>query len=170
LRDKNKEAEFTDKINDCRGIIYKICNLYASAPADREDLFQEIVIQLWKAWPGFRGDSKFSTWLYRVALNTAISTLRRQDRTVDLSFPEFIPDESPDMTSENEKEEMILRMYRSISQLNEVDRAVVMLWLEDRSYEEMEMILGINQNSLRVKMNRAKEKLRNLIKTEAYGT
>jgi RNA polymerase sigma-70 factor (ECF subfamily) len=170
LPEKNIQAEFTERINECKGIIYKICNLYASAPVDQEDLFQEIVMQLWKGWPRFRGDSKFSTWLYRVALNTAISDVQKQKRAVELSFPEFIPSEQLDPGTDYEKEEKMERMYKAIAQLNEIDRAVVMLYLEDNSYEEMEEILGINQLSLRVKMNRAKEKLRQLTKTEKYGT
>jgi RNA polymerase sigma-70 factor (ECF subfamily) len=170
LQEKDIQTGFTEKINECKGIIYKICHLYASAPADQEDLFQEIVIQLWKGWPRFRGDSKFSTWLYRVALNTAISDVRKQKRTIELSFPEFIPAESPDPGNDNEKEEKLKQMYKAIAQLNEVDRAVVLLYLDDNSYEEIEEILGINQISLRVKMNRAKEKLRQLTKNEMYGT
>jgi len=169
LPEKNNQAEFTEKINECRGIIYKICHLYAIAPVDREDLFQEIVIQLWKGWPRFRGDSKFSTWLYRVALNTAISDIRKQKRKIELNFPEYIPIEPHDLGNENEKDEKLEQMYKAIAQLNEVDRAVVMLYLEDKSYEEMEVILGINQINLRVKINRAKEKLRQLTKTEIYG-
>lgn len=162
--------EFIRLINNCTGIIYKVCALYASTAADREDLFQEIVIQLWKAFPKFRGDAKFSTWLYRVALNTAISDLRKQNRTVELSFPEFIPREMTDINESSEKEEQLRQMYAAISRLSEIDRAVVMLYLEDKSYEEMEEILGVNQNNLRVKMNRIKEKLRQLTKTEVYGT
>ena len=170
LPDIKEQTEFTDKINECRGIIHKICNLYANTAADREDLFQEIVIQLWKAWPRFRGDSKFSTWLYRVAINTAISDLRRQKTKVELSFPEYIPNEPIDKISDTETDEKIKQMYAAIAELNEIDRALVMLYLDDNSYEEIEAILGINQNTLRVKMNRAKEKLRQLTKNNFYGT
>lgn len=169
LNQKTQE-EFIKHINDCTGIIYKICNLYTATATDKEDLFQEIVIQLWKAYPKFRGDSKFSTWLYRVALNTAISDLRKQKTKVDLSFPEFIPKDRADIKEDIEKEEKLKELYKAISQLNEIDRAVVMLYLDDYSYEEMESILGINQGTLRVKINRIKEKLRQLTKTEMYGT
>lgn len=170
MPDQQTQENFIQHINDCTGIIYKICNLYTSTAADKEDLFQEIVIQLWKAYPKFRGDSKFSTWLYRVALNTAISDLRKQKTKIDLSFPEFIPKDRADISEDFEKEEKLKEIYKAISQLNEIDRAVVMLYLEDNSYEEMESILGINQGTLRVKMNRIKEKLRQLTKTEMYGT
>ncbi len=138
MLNRKTQEEFIAHINDCSGIIYKICNLYTSSPADKEDLFQEIVIQLWKAYPKFRGDSKFSTWLYRVALNTAISDLRKQKRNVDLSFPEFIPRDSADIKEEIEKEEKLKLLYEAVAQLNEIDGAVVMLYLDDASYEEME--------------------------------
>lgn len=170
MPDQQLQEKFIGYINECTGIIYKICNLYTVSTADREDLYQEIVIQLWKAFPRFRGDSKFSTWLYRVALNTAITDLRKQKRKVDLSFPEFIPRESADIKEGTEKEEKLKLLYEAIAQLNEIDRAVVMLYLDDTNYEEMESILGINQGTLRVKMNRIKEKLRQLTKTEVYGT
>ena len=129
---------------------------------DREDLFQEIVIQLWKAYPKFRGDSKFSTWLYRIALNTAISGLRKQRNHITSFEPERLPVEMLDEAYDHQREEQLERMYEAIRQLSEVERALVMLYLEDRSYDEMEDILGINQNNLRVKMNRVKEKLRKL--------
>lgn len=170
MPEKKLQAEFVQHINECKGIIYKICHIYASGPADKEDLFQEIIIQLWKAFPRFRGDAKFSTWLYRVALNTAISDLRKQKREVDLSFPEFIPIDSADTNEERLKEEKLQELYKAISQLNEIDRAVVMLYLEDNSYEDMEEILGVSQGTLRVKMSRIKEKLRQLTKKEVYGT
>ncbi len=145
-------------------MIHKVCHVYCHHPGDREDLFQEIVIQLWKAWPGFRRESKFSTWLYRIALNTAISGLRRnRNHTVYLE-PELMPENLKDETDAGEKEEKLALLYSAIRQLSELERAMIMLYLEDKTYEEMEDILGVNQNSLRVKMNRAKEKLRRLTK------
>lgn len=100
-----------------------------------------------------------------MALNTAISDLRKQKRNVDLSFPEFIPMEKADI-----KEEKLKLLYEAIAQLNEIDRAVDILYLDDTGYDEMESIMGISQGTLRVKINRIKEKLRQLTKTEIYGT
>ena len=85
------EQEFLLLVNQNQGIIRKVCHLYGRNDADKEDLYQEIVIQLWKSFSSFRGEAKFSTWMYRIALNTAISNLRKQSRKVELSFPEFIP-------------------------------------------------------------------------------
>ena len=165
----NTEQEFLQLVNQNQGIIRKVCHLYGRNDADKEDLYQEIIIQLWKAHGSFRGDAKFSTWMYRIALNTAISNLRKQSRKVMLSFPEFIPKEEADTEEEKIKEEKLKEMYAAISRLTEVEKAIVMLYLEDKSYEEMEEILGISNGTLRVKMNRVKDKLRTLTKAEQYG-
>jgi len=164
------EQEFLLLVNQNQGIIRKVCHLYGRNDADKDDLYQEIVIQLWKSFTSFRGEAKFSTWMYRIALNTAISNLRKQSRKVALSFPEFIPVELADTDEEKIKEEKLKEMYAAISQLTEVEKAIVMLYLEDKSYDEMEEILGISSGTLRVKMNRIKEKLRTLTKAQAYGT
>ncbi len=164
------EQEFLQLVNQNQGIIRKVCHLYGRNDADKDDLYQEIVIQLWKSFGSFRGEAKFSTWMYRIALNTAISNLRKQSRKVALSFPEFIPTEQIDTDEEKLKEEKLKEMYAAISRLTEVEKAIVMLYLEDKSYDEMEEILGISSGTLRVKMNRIKDKLRTLTKAQVYGT
>lgn len=164
------EQDFLLLVQVHQGIIRKVCHLYGRNDADRDDLYQEIVIQLWKAFGSFRGDAKISTWMYRIALNTAISNLRKQSRKVTLSFPEFIPKDEAETYEEKLKEEKLQQMYAAIGRLTEVEKAIVMLYLEDKSYDEMEEILGIGNGALRVKMNRIKEKLRSLTKAEAYGT
>jgi RNA polymerase sigma-70 factor, ECF subfamily len=163
------QDEFLSILNENRGIIRKVCHLYGRDEAGKEDLYQEIVIQLWKSYSSFRGESKFSTWMYRIALNTAISDLRKQTRRVQLQFPEFVPRDLADETDKT-KEEQLKQMYAAIQQLSEVEKAVVMLYLEDKTYEEMEEVLGISNGNLRVKMNRIKDKLRTITKEEAYGT
>jgi RNA polymerase sigma-70 factor (ECF subfamily) len=167
---KTAEQDFLQLVNQNQGIIRKVCHLYGRNDADKDDLYQEIIIQLWKSFGSFRGEAKFSTWMYRIALNTAISNLRKQARKVVLSFPEFIPLEQADSEEEKLKEEKLKEMYAAISRLTEVEKAIVMLYLEDKSYDEMEEILGISSGTLRVKMNRVKEKLRSLTKAQAYGT
>jgi RNA polymerase sigma-70 factor (ECF subfamily) len=169
LKPTTAQKEFLQIVNENQGIIRKVCHLYGRDEAGKEDLYQEIIIQLWKAFGSFRGESKFSTWMYRIALNTAISDLRKQNRRVDLQFPEFIPREEADL-KDDAKEEQLKQLYASIQKLSEVEKAIVMLYLEDKSYEEMEEILGINNGNLRVKMNRIKDKLRTMTKEEAYGT
>lgn len=150
-------------------MLYKVCNIYCHTEFDRQDLFQEIIIQLWKSYPKFRGDSKFSTWLYRIALNTAISDLRRKKKNITLTESAKLPVEIEDIQYYREKEEQLQQLHMAIDQLTEIEKAITMLYLEDKSYDEMEDILGINQNNLRVKMNRVKEKLRKLTKAVEHG-
>ena len=169
LQSHKQQDEFVQLLNQHQLLIHKVCNLYEQTPSDREDLFQEIVVQLWKAYPKFRGESKFSTWLYRIALNTAISGLRKRKNHIASFEPENLPTDIQDEIYSQEKELQLDQLYSAIRQLSEIERALVMLYLEDKSYDEMEEILGINQNNLRVKMNRIKEKLRKLIKSEIWN-
>lgn len=164
MQKRDVEKQFERLISEHELLIHKVCRIYAYSNADRQDLFQEIVIQLWKAYPKFRGDAKFSTWLYRVAINTAVTGLRKQKDLVTSYEPGNLPvgisDENPGAI----EEEQLQQLYNAIGQLNEVEKAIVMLYMEDRSYDEMEEILGIGQGNLRVKMNRIREKLRQLTK------
>ncbi|TDH27080.1 sigma-70 family RNA polymerase sigma factor [Segetibacter sp. 3557_3] len=146
-------------------LIYKVCRIYARTDTERQDLFQEIVIQLWKAFPAFKGQSKVSTWLYRVAINTAITGLRKQKDFIQSYEPSALPHQTEDEHTPDNEEQLSL-LYKAIEQLNQVEKAVVMLYMEDKSYEEMEEILGITQGNLRVKMNRIKDKLRQLTKND----
>lgn len=159
---------FVALINQHRAILHKICRLYADSNHDRQDLYQEIMIQLWKSFPGFRNESLFGTWLYRVALNTAIGGLRKK-KVKTVNYEPGQMQGLPQMEQTNDEEMQLQLLYKAMGQLNEIDRAMVMLYLEDKSYDEMEAILGISQNNLRVKMNRVREKLRKLIKQEGHG-
>ncbi len=171
MQTQDLEHQFEKQIKEHELLLYKVCRIYSVTEADRQDLFQDIVIQLWQAYPRFKGDSKFSTWLYRIAINTAISGLRKK-KNLETSFePTNLPTHlGDDNISAHSEEERLQQLYKAIEHLNEVEKAIIMLYMEDRSYEEMEDILGITQGTLRVKMNRIKEKLRNLTKTNNYGT
>jgi RNA polymerase sigma-70 factor (ECF subfamily) len=164
------QEEFVRQVQTNQGIIQKICRLYCQTQPDREDLFQEIVVQLWKGLPKFQGQSKFTTWMYRVALNTAISDFRKRKRTLSISEVEVALLDVKSEPAEVNEEEQLNTLYVAISHLPEIDKAIVILYLEDKSYEEMEDILGINTNNLRVKMNRIREKLRHLTKNISHGT
>lgn len=157
------EKQFEKYLRENELLIYKICRLYAYSNADRQDLFQEIVIQLWKAFPKFNGQSKFSTWLYRVALNTAITGLRKKKDFIVSYEPAALPQYTDDNNSPEEEEQLKV-LHTAIEQLNKVEKAIVMLYMEDKTYEEMEDILGIAQGNLRVKMSRIKDKLRQITK------
>lgn len=151
-----QEKEFVELLNKHQNIVHKICNVYMDEPADKEDLFQEITLQAWKAINNFRGDAQFSTWLYRVALNTAITYFKKgkkQSTTLTEHFPERTEEFNP-------IEEQVQAMYKAISHLSKIDKALVMLYLEDYSYKEMGEVLGMTVTNVGVKMNRIKTKLK----------
>jgi RNA polymerase sigma-70 factor (ECF subfamily) len=157
------EHQFVTELESNQNIVHKVCSLYTANREAHNDLFQEIAIQLWKAYPRFRGDSKFSTWMYRVALNTAITLYRKsrkQPRTQDYDSVIYkIRAEEYDPTVE----EQLKLMYSAIRQLGDIDKALVFLYLEDRNYSEIAETLGISEVNARVKMNRIKTKLRTIL-------
>ena len=158
-----KEIEFVTQIEKHQNLIHKICRLYSNGDAEHKDLFQEITIQLWKAYPKFRGDSKFSTWMYRVALNTAITLYRKSKRQINTQDFESISFKIKTEDYDDTIEQQLNLMYSAIKKLNDIDKALVFLYLEDKSYREISETLGITEVNARVKMNRAKEKLRKIL-------
>lgn len=160
------EKEFLLTIKANQGIIHKVCNIYCDDQDDRDDLFQEIVAQLWKSYASFREESKFTTWMYRVALNTAITTFKKSKRRPDqnrLTYDNFqVKDENYDA----ETEEEIRNLNRAVAQLTGIEKSIVLLFLENKKYEEIAEITGITQNYVRVKMNRIKKKLKKFMETE----
>jgi RNA polymerase sigma-70 factor, ECF subfamily len=160
--DVEEEKRFIGLINTHQGLIHKICIMYENDPDVRNDLFQEIVFQLWKSFSSFRGESKITTWMYRIALNTAISGFRKQTRNVkteDLKEMHLNISDS----WEYDGEEDIQRLHWAIRQLSEIERAMIMLALEEVPYEEIAETIGITQNNVRVRMNRIREKLKKLM-------
>jgi len=154
------ESQFLQLIKEHQGIIYKICKLYRDLKEDREDLFQEITFQLWKSRQTFKNDSKISTWIYRIALNTAIAAFRKKRHDV-----EYRPT-LPDFPEETSNEDMAMRQERlfvALKQLNDSDKAIVTLYLEDLSYQQIADIIGISENYVGVKLNRIKTKIQKLI-------
>ena len=159
MKSEEKNIRFAELVEENKGLILKICLFYAKTDADREDLFQDIVLQAWKNFPAFRQESKFSTWLYTVALNTALTLRRKQKRQFTGTYLEMPLSDS--VEKENEPTE---KMYAAIQELNEIEKSIVLLYLDAYSYEEMEKILGIPNGTLRVKMSRIKQKLKTIIK------
>ena len=157
------EQSFVQQLKENQNIIHKICRLYTNNSDAHKDLFQEVTIQLWKAFPNFRGDSKFSTWAYRVALNTAITLYRKSTRTIKTSEYEkhsfFI---SQDEYNSDEEEQLQL-MYKAVSTLNDIEKALIFMYLEDANYTEIAQTLGISEVNARVKMNRIKGKLKKIL-------
>ena len=160
------EQEFIHFIQAHQGIIHKVCRLYCDSEDDRQDLFQEILFQLWKSYPKFRGDSKVSTWMYRIGLNTAIARLRKVKRSPSehaLSDTEF---QLPDIPVDMEKEDQLKNLYKAIQQLSKVERAITMLYLEEKSYDEIADIIGITKTNVGVKINRVKKKLKTILESQ----
>ena len=157
------EKEFLQIIQKNQGIIHKVCNIYCDFEEDRNDLFQEIVTQLWKSYPSFRNDSKFTTWMYRVALNTAITTFKKDKRRPDQNRLSYVNFQMEDENYDSELEENIKLLHKAVSQLTGVEKSIVLLYLENKKYEEIADITGITQNYVRVKMNRIRKKLKKLM-------
>jgi RNA polymerase sigma factor (sigma-70 family) len=163
LEEKQLKIQFAGIISQNQGILHKISSLYCNDSEEKKDLFQEILYQLWRSYPTFRNESKISTWIYRVALNTAITFLRkRKARPGQNSFTEKIPDIQDDSEQELLDRQFKL-LYTSIEKLDKVEKAIIMLYLEGSSYEEIADIIGITGNHVGVKLNRIKAKLKSLI-------
>jgi len=155
------EKEFVALIHNYQNIIYKICRLYRDNKEDQEDLFQEIVYQLWKSYPDFRGESKVSSWMYRIALNTAIAVYRKSKIAVDYyeEFPEHLHLSDEKNISQNEE-----RLFWALRRLNDSEKAVISLYLEDFNYAEIAAITGLSESNIGVRLNRIKHKLKQILK------
>ncbi|MES2812176.1 MAG: RNA polymerase sigma factor [Bacteroidota bacterium] len=165
---ESKEKEFLSRIDQHKGILHKVSKMYMDNRDDQEDLFQEIVCQLWKAYDSFKGESQFSTWMYRVAINTAIVFLKKEKRKVDKYeiASENIKEEDCDS---HIKESQIEHFYKAVQKLEKIDKAIIFYQLEGFSHREIADNLGISEGNARVKLNRAKEKLKEIIKNQGYG-
>lgn len=157
------EKSFVQQLEENQNLIHKICRLYTNSEDAHKDLFQEITIQLWKAYPQFRGDSKFTTWAYRVGLNTAITLYRKKTRTVQtIEFDNTLHKINQEEYN-YEEEEHIKLLYQAVQQLNDIEKALVFMYLEDKDYSEIAETLGITEVNARVKMNRIKGKLKKIL-------
>lgn len=155
------EKEFLKSIHDYQKIIYKICKMYRDSREDQEDLFQEIVYQLWKSYPSFKRESKISSWIYRIALNTAIAIYRKPKLPVGYvdKLPEPINFGLEQQVSENEE-----LLFDALRTLNDTEKALISLYLDDFTYHEIATITGITESNTGVRLNRIKTKLKNILK------
>lgn len=164
-----EEKRFINLINEHQGLIHKVCFMYENDPDTRNDLFQEIVLQLWKSFNSFRGEAKISTWMYRIALNTAISGYRKNNRNIKTEDLHELHFNISENNSNSELEDNMVRLQWAIRQLSDVERAMIMMALEEVPYDEIAETIGITQNNVRVRMNRIREKLRKLMTAESHG-
>ena len=157
------EQEFLEQIRLNQGIILKLVSLYASDAEEKKDLYQEVLLQTWKGWPGFRGDSKFSTWLYRICLNT-ILTQRRKKTVID--YKDSLEDLSYYTTDKSETNARVRSLQWAIRKLAETDRAIVSMHLDGYENPEIAAVIGISNNHVAVKLHRIKQQLSDLLKEE----
>ena len=162
----SKQKEFSKLVKENQGLIIKVSRLYTNSLEDEQDLFQEIVLQLWRSYDSFKGQSKISTWMYRVALNTAITLFRKKtkspqtDELMDFHHRDYVEDD-------DEKQQQITLLYKVIKMLPKVERAIVMMYLDDLPYRDIAENLGITEVNARVKMNRLKKTLKELMTQHA---
>ncbi|MFO8234824.1 MAG: sigma-70 family RNA polymerase sigma factor [Bacteroidales bacterium] len=168
--DKNaKREEFLGLISRHQHLIKKVAAIYYKNPEDQEDAFQEILVSLWKAYPTFEGRSKISTWIYRVALNTVLTNLRKATNRVyhhqtDINIPEnIINKEEQDLSEE------ISVLYKAIKHLSDIEKAIIMLYMEEKTYDDIADIMGMTKTNVGVKISRIKKKLKKLYKKMENG-
>jgi RNA polymerase sigma factor (sigma-70 family) len=163
---QNKKEDFLKLIAAHKPIIYKICNSYCKNQYDRDDLAQEITYQLWKSYTHFNGTVKFTTWMYRVALNVAITFYRKTktaEAIIKLAEPDLEIEDKKNDTIELEKNINTLQQF--INQLKELDKALMILYLEEKSYSEIAEVLGITETNVATKIGRIKDKLKQKFST-----
>ncbi len=152
------ETDLLQLIEQNQGVIHKICKLYRNSKEDREDLFQEIVFQLWKSAPKFEGRAKFSSWMYRIAFSTAVAGFRK--KRLDIVYSEILPDKEDRHHQPTEKHD---QLFDALKQLDDADKALITLYLEDMSYQEIAGVTGISESNVGVRLNRIKIKIKKIL-------
>jgi len=157
-----KEQEFVRIIKENEGVIFKITTLYTDTHDDQKDLYQDVVYQLWKSFDSFRAESKISTWMYRIALNTALTRLKKSKRMGhSVSIDKVVMQQTENYNPEFE--EKLKLMYRHIKQLNVLEKGLMLLLLEGKKYEEIAEITGLSPSNVGTRISRIKQKLKNQI-------
>lgn len=156
MQNKDLENEFMNMIKLHERIIYKVVSFYADIDQSINDLYQEVILNLWKAYPSFRGESKISTWIYRIALNTCITFFRRNKRK-----PNHI-DLIGDIAEIPDNNEEITELYNLINRLGKIEKALVLLYLDEKPYKEIAEITGMTVTNISTKISRIKEKLKKM--------
>ncbi len=155
------ETAFLEQLRQNQGIIYKLVALYANDAEEKKDLYQEVLLQAWKGWASYRGDAKFSTWLYRICLNTIFTQKRKKHR---LDYKDNLEGIAPAVQNSSVQKEDALRLQQAIRQLAETDRALISMHLDGYENSEVAEIIGISNNHVSVKLHRIKQQLANLLK------
>ncbi len=163
-----EQCSFIERVNGARGILHRICAVYTQDKESGNDLRQEMLLQLWRSYPSFGNRSSFSTWMYRVALNTALMYRRREKRR----RPTVSIDAVPPPNAENHdaaNSEDVQFLYRCIQDLPKLDRAVILMQLEQKSYQEISDVTGLSDGNVSVRIVRIKQKLRTMLEKRGYA-
>lgn len=160
-----KKEHFTRAIEENEGLIYKVTMLYTGNLQDREDLYQEIVFQLWKSYDSFNEFSKLSTWMYRVAMNTAIYNLKKNNRKIGTTTIDPIVERIADL-KDNSEEEKLKLLNDQIQKLNLLEKGIILLYLEGKSHDEIAEIIGITKSNVGTKISRIKKKLKSQLNSK----
>ena len=157
------KEEFLEILSKYQGILHKVNLIYFRNKTDREDNFQEIMYQLWKSFPGLQNRNSIGSWIYAVSINTSISRLKKEAR---LEYREKLPEsiDQFDLVEELSFNENFRMLLQAIYHLNEIDKSIMLLYLEEKSYDEISEILGISKSNVGVRINRAKELLKQNLK------
>ncbi len=161
------EEAFLAAINQHKGILYKVSRMYFDTLEDQQDLFQEIIIQLWNSIGSFKGTSELSSWMYRVALNTAIVFFKKEKKKPGRESL-FENDGFADEAYDDHKDQQLAHFYEAVKKLNKIEKAIILQLVEGFSGKEIAQNLGMSEGNIRVKTKRTKEKLQNIIKTQGY--
>ncbi|MEE4198670.1 MAG: sigma-70 family RNA polymerase sigma factor [Bacteroidales bacterium] len=162
------KREFVALVEKHQGIIHKVSQMYCDNSECRQDLFQDILVQLWKSYPSFSHQSRFSTWMYRVALNTAIVQFKKDKKKIEQATADM-PVHITQEETYSEAEERRNLVQQAIGKLNKAEKAIIILYMDDYTYEEIAEIAGITVSNAGVKINRIKSKLQTILKELDYG-
>jgi len=165
---KSLKEEFLEILSNYQGILHKVNLIYFRNKSDREDNFQEIIYQLWKSFPGLQNKKSIGSWIYAVSINTSISKIKRESR---IEYREKLPDsiDRIDIIEELSLNERYRVLLQAIYNLNEIDKSIMLLYLEEKSYDEISEITGISKSNVGVRINRAKELLKQSLKIQTNG-
>lgn len=159
---QDDEQSFLSLVEHHKGIVYKVSDAYAKTKNDKKDLFQEIMLSLWKAYPSFKGNSKISTWVYKVSLYTAITNYRSEKKQI--KYEQIYHDYTGASDSfSDDCDDQVKFLYEAVAKLSSVDKAIVLLLLEEKSYKEISQIIGLKPTAVAMRINRAKDKLMSLV-------
>jgi RNA polymerase sigma-70 factor (ECF subfamily) len=174
LSNERLESLFKSWLKEHGGAVVKVARAYTRTTEDSQDLAQEILLAIWRSLPRFQGRASALTWIYRVALNTALGWRRKERRRQARQRPvlevEDLSAVAPDSAQQIVERETVERLYAAIRRLPKTDRALVLLYLDDVSYRQMAEVLGISEGNVGVKLNRAKKALSEIMKDESHET